>query len=227
MVEAKNNKVSVSHGLQQGIEYAVALDVSFVYSSNGDAFVEHDNIAGQERELKLFEFPWPEELWKRYKNYKDIDQEEEAIVTQDYYFEQDGKPPRYYQRVAINRAVESIAKGRDRILLVMATGTGKTVTAFQIIHRLWKAREKKRILFLADRNVLVDQAMGNDFHFFKDVMQKVKRGKVDKAHEIYMALYQSMTGSEEWQKTFKRFSPDFFDLVVIDECHRGSAREDS
>ena len=227
VVEAKNNTLSVGNGLQQGIEYADALDVPFVYSSNGDAFKEHDNITGQERELKLSEFPSPEELWHRYKNYKDIDQEEEEIITQDYYYEQGGKTPRYYQQVAINRSVEAIAKGRDRILLVMATGTGKTFTAFQIIHRLWKAREMKRILFLADRNVLVDQAMNNDFHPFKDVMQKVKRGKVDKAHEIYMALYQSMTGSEEWQKTFKKFSPDFFDLVVIDECHRGSAREDS
>jgi len=227
VVEAKNNKVSVGNGLQQGIEYADALDVPFVYSSNGDAFKEHNNITGQERELKLSEFPSPEELWHRYKNYKDIDQEEEEIITQDYYYEQGGKTPRYYQQVAINRSVEAIAKGRNRILLVMATGTGKTFTAFQIIHRLWKAREMKRILFLADRNVLVDQAMGNDFHSFKDVMQKVKRGSVDKAHQIYMALYQSMTGPEERQKTFKKFSPDFFDLVVIDECHRGSAREDS
>src|SRR6056297_125429 len=227
VVEAKNNTLSVGNGLQQGIEYADALDVPFVYSSNGDAFKEHDNITGQERELKLSEFPSPEELWHRYKNYKDIDQEEEEIITQDYYYEQGGKTPRYYQQVAINRSVEAIAKGRDRILLVMATGTGKTFTAFQIIHRLWKAREMKRILFLADRNVLVDQAMGNDFHPFKNIMQKVKRGKVDKAQQIYMALYQSMTGPEEWEKTFKNFSPDFFDLVVIDECHRGSARKDS
>ncbi|MFW6029595.1 MAG: EcoAI/FtnUII family type I restriction enzme subunit R [Halanaerobiales bacterium] len=227
VVEAKNNKHSIGSGMQQALEYADNLDIPFVYSSNGDGFLEHDKTTGKEKELSLSEFPSPEKLWERYRAYKGYTEKEEEIVTQDYYYEQDGKTPRYYQRVAINRTIEAIAKGQDRILLVMATGTGKTFTAFQIIHRLWKAREKKRILFLADRNILIDQAMVNDFSPFDDIMQKVSRQNVDKAHEIYMALYQSMTGSEEWQETYKQFSPEFFDLVVIDECHRGSARADS
>jgi len=227
IVEAKNNKHSMDSGMQQALDYADVLDVPFAYSSNGNGFIEHDRIAGQEREISLSKFPSPQTLWDRYKNHKNYTEKEEEIVTQDYYYAQDAKTPRYYQRVAINRTVEAIAKGQDRIMLVMATGTGKTFTAFQIIHRLWKAKEKKRILFLADRNILIDQAMINDFNPFKDIMQKVDRKTVDKAHEIYMALYQSMTGSEEWQETYRQFSPDFFDLVVIDECHRGSARADS
>ncbi|SDH21476.1 EcoAI/FtnUII family type I restriction enzme subunit R [Halanaerobium congolense] len=227
VVEAKSNQHSIGSGMQQALDYAEILDVPFVYASNGDAFIEHDRTTGKVREISLSNFPSPKKLWDRYKDYKNYTEEEEEIVTQDYYYAQGGKTPRYYQRVAINRTVEAIAKGQDRIMLVMATGTGKTFTAFQIIHRLWKAREKKRILFLADRNILIDQAMVNDFNPFKDIMQKVDRNTVDKAHEIYMALYQSMTGSEEWQETYRQFSPDFFDLVVIDECHRGSARADS
>ncbi|SIQ42186.1 EcoAI/FtnUII family type I restriction enzme subunit R [Halanaerobium kushneri] len=227
VVEAKSNQHSIGSGMQQALDYAEILDVPFVYASNGDAFIEHDRTTGKVREISLSNFPSPKKLWDRYSDYKNYTEEEEEIVTQDYYYAQGGKTPRYYQRVAINRTVEAIAKGQDRIMLVMATGTGKTFTAFQIIHRLWKAREKKRILFLADRNILIDQAMVNDFNPFKDIMQKVDRKTVDKAHEIYMALYQSMTGSEEWQETYRQFSSDFFDLVVIDECHRGSARADS
>ena len=233
IIEAKDNKHSIGDGIQQAIEYseglkdAKQLDIPFVYSSNGDGFLEHDMTTGKERELIMEEFPSPEELWKRYKVAKGIDEEQEEIVKQDYFYKMGAKAPRYYQRIAINRTIEAIAKGQNRILLVMATGTGKTYTAFQIIYRLWKARTKKRILFLADRNILVDQTMSNDFKEFEDKMIKINRNKISKAHEIYLGLYQSMTGTEDWQQVFKEYSPDFFDLVIIDECHRGSAREDS
>lgn len=227
IIEAKDNNHSIGAGMQQGINYGEILDIPFIYSSNGDGFLEHDMLTGQERELKLSEFPAPEDLWNKYKTLKGIKPDEEAIVTQDYYFEQNGKIPRYYQRIAINRAIEAISKAKDRILLVLATGTGKTYIAFQIIYRLWKSKAKKRILFLADRNILVDQTMANDFKHFGDKMIKLNRQGIDKAHEIYLALYQSMSGSEDWQNVYKQFSPNFFDLVVVDECHRGSAREDS
>ena len=227
IIEAKDNNKSMKAGIQQGIEYAEVLDVYFVYSSNGDGFIEHDRFTGRERELNLDEFPSPEELWQRFRVGKGLATEQEEIVREDYYFEAGGKSPRYYQRVAINRATEAIAKGQERILLVMATGTGKTYTAFQIIYRLWKSRAKKRILFLADRNILVDQTMSNDFKHFSDKMIKVDRRNVSKAHEVYLALYQSMSGTEEWQNIYRQFSPDFFDLVIVDECHRGSARENS
>lgn len=227
IIEAKDNKKSMGAGMQQGLEYGDILDIPFIYSSNGDGFIEHDNFTGRERELSLDEFPSPNELWERYKIGKGIQAHEEKIVAEDYFFDMSGKTPRYYQRVAINRAIEAIAKGQDRILLVMATGTGKTYTAFQIIYRLWKSKAKKRILFLADRNILVDQTMANDFKHFGDKMIKVNRQNIDKAHEIYLALYQSMTGSEDWQNVYKEFSPDFFDLVIVDECHRGSAKDNS
>lgn len=227
IIEAKDNKKSMGAGMQQGLEYGDILDIPFIYSSNGDGFIEHDNFTGRERELRLDEFPSPNELWERYKTGKGIQAHEEKIVAEDYFFDMSGKTPRYYQRVAINRAIEAIAKGQDRILLVMATGTGKTYTAFQIIYRLWKSKAKKRILFLADRNILVDQTMANDFKHFGDKMIKVNRQNIDKAHEIYLALYQSMTGSEDWQNVYKEFSPDFFDLVIVDECHRGSAKDNS
>lgn len=227
IIEAKDNKKSMGAGMQQGLEYGDILDIPFIYSSNGDGFIEHDNFTGKERELRLDEFPSPSELWERYKKGKGIQKHEEKIVAEDYFFDMSGKTPRYYQRVAINRAIEAIAKGQDRILLVMATGTGKTYTAFQIIYRLWKSKTKKRILFLADRNILVDQTMANDFKHFGDKMIKVNRQNIDKAHEIYLALYQSMTGSEDWQNIYKEFSPDFFDLVIVDECHRGSAKDNS
>ncbi|MCA9486835.1 DEAD/DEAH box helicase family protein [Candidatus Woesearchaeota archaeon] len=232
VIEAKDNNHSVSSGLMQGVEYGEILDIPFVYSSNGDAFVEFDRTkkAGTiQRELRLEQFPSPEELWQRYKESKNIvEQEIEKLVTQDYYVDSNSqKEPRYYQRIAINRTIEAVAKGQKRILLVMATGTGKTYTAFQIIWRLWKGGVKKRILFLADRNILVDQTRTNDFKPFGDKMTKVEKRKIDTAYEIYLALYQGLTGEEEWKNIYKQFSRDFFDLIVIDECHRGSAAEDS
>ena len=231
IVEAKDNKHSVGAGIQQGIDYAETLDIPFVFSSNGDAFLFHDrtiDLGKKEIELPLNKFPSPQELWDKYKKYKQIeDAEVEAVYTQNYHTDASGKEPRYYQRIAINRAVEAIAKGQDRTLLVMATGTGKTYTAFQIIWRLWKARKKKRILFLADRNILIDQTKAQDFAPFGDKMTKITKRQIDKSYEIYLALYQGLTGNDEDKDAYKQFSPDFFDLVVIDECHRGSAKEDS
>ena len=231
IIEAKDNKHSVGAGIQQGIDYAETLDIPFVFSSNGDAFLFHDRTVEFEKkevELPLNKFPSPQELWDKYKKYKQIeDSEVEAVYTQNYHTDASGKEPRYYQRIAINRAVEAIAKGQDRTLLVMATGTGKTYTAFQIIWRLWKARKKKRILFLADRNILIDQTKAQDFAPFGDKMTKITKRQIDKSYEIYLALYQGLTGNDEDKDAYKQFSPDFFDLVVIDECHRGSAKEDS
>lgn len=230
IIEAKDNKHNIGDGMQQALNYAEILDIPFVYSTNGDGFLEHDRTKDSgkiEKEIPLDKFPSPQELWERYKKWKRIDQEAEKIITQDYFYEQNGKQPRYYQRIAINRTIEAIAKGQDRILLVMATGTGKTYTAFQIIYRLWKSKTKRRILFLADRNILVDQTMANDFRHFGDKMTKITNRKVDKSYEIYLALYQGISGKEEFKNVYKEFSRDFFDLVIIDECHRGSAREDS
>lgn len=230
IIEAKDNKHSVGSGMQQALEYAEALDVPFAYASNGDGFIEHDRT-GQgdpvERELAFEDFPSPDDLWQRYRRWKGLSDEALEVVLQDYYAEAGGKEPRYYQRVAINRTVEAIAKGEQRLLLVMATGTGKTYTAFQIIWRLWKAGRAKRVLFLADRNVLVDQAIQNDFRPFGGAMVKVQNREADKAYEVYLALYQAVTGSEERQDIYREFSPDFFDLIVVDECHRGSASENS
>ena len=231
IIEAKDNKHSVGAGIQQGIDYAETLDIPFVFSSNGDAFLFHDktiDLGKKEIELPLNKFPSPQELWNKYKKYKQIeDSEVETVYTQNYHTDASGKEPRYYQRIAINRTVEAIAKGQDRTLLVMATGTGKTYTAFQIIWRLWKARKKKRILFLADRNILIDQTKAQDFAPFGDKMTKITKRQIDKSYEIYLALYQGLTGNDEDKDAYKQFSPDFFDLVVIDECHRGSAKEDS
>ena len=233
IIEAKDNNHTIASGIQQGLDYqeglkkAKQLDVPFIYSSNGDGFLEHDMFTGFQKELTLEEFPSPEELWRRYRSAKGINEEQEKIITQNYFFKQGAKTPRYYQRVAINRVVEAISKGRKRLLLVMATGTGKTYTAFQIMYRLLSSKAKKRILFLADRNVLVDQTMADDFRDFDGKMIKISRGNISKAHEIYLGLYQSMTGGEEWQQTFKEYSRDFFDLIIVDECHRGTARENS
>ena len=229
IVEAKDNTHSVGHGMQQAIEYADMIDVPFVFSSNGDAFLMHDKTvsSGIEREIPLDSFPSPSQLWEKYRAWKGLSDEAAALYTKDYYSDVSGKSPRYYQVNAINRTVEAITKGQDRILLVMATGTGKTYTAFQIIWRLWKSGAKKRILFLADRNILVDQTRTNDFRPFGNAMTKIKNRTVDKSFEIYLGLYQALTGDEESKKIFKEFSPDFFDLIVIDECHRGSAAEDS
>lgn len=231
IIEAKDNKYSVKAGIQQGLGYAEILDIPSVYSSNGEGFYEHDRTCTDgkiEKELALGEFPTPETLWQRYKKYKGIETEEqEHIAAQDYFFDGTDRTPRYYQQIAINRTVEAIAKEQKRILLTMATGTGKTYTAFQIIHRLWKSKTKKRILFLADRNALIDQTKRGDFRHFKDKMTVIRQKKIDKSYEIYLALYQGLTNYDEDKDAYREFSPDFFDLIVIDECHRGSAAEDS
>ena len=230
VIEAKDNNHSVGAGMTQALEYAEILDVPFAYSSNGDAFLEHDRTgagATVEREFPLDKFPSPEELWTRYCTAKGFTTAQETVNTQEYYDDISGKSPRYYQLTAINRTVEAITRGVNRILLVMATGTGKTYTAFQIIWRLWKSGAKKRILFLVDRNILADQTKTNDFKPFGNAMTKITNRTADKAFEIYLSLYQAVTGTEEEQNIYKQFSPDFFDLVVIDECHRGSAADDA
>lgn len=231
VVEAKQAKFSVGHGMQQALAYAEMLDAPFAISSNGDGFLIHDRtgISGfVERELQSHEFPTPDDLWSTYRQWKGLAEAAAVkLIEQPYYTDGSGREPRYYQRVAINRAIEAIAKGQQRVLLVMATGTGKTYTAFQIIWRLWKAKEKKRILFLADRNILVDQTMQQDFAPFGEVMHKVTNREVKKNYEIYLALYQAVTGKEEWKQIYRQFPADFFELIVIDECHRGSAVEDS
>ncbi len=227
VIEAKNIDETVLHGLDQAVDYAKILDVPFAFSTNGKGYAEYDLTTHKTTNyISMDSFPTKEELWKRYCEYKNYTEEEQGTILQPYYFNIDTKSPRYYQRIAINRTVEAIAKGQERILLVMATGTGKTFTAFQIIHRLWKTGKKKKILFLADRNILVDQTMTNDFKPFKSVMTKIKDKNIDTSYEIFLGLYQQMTGEDEFE-TFKKVSPNFFDLIVIDECHRGSAKEES
>ena len=252
LIEAKDNTHSVGDGMQQGLEYATTLAIPFVFSSNGDGFVSHDRTGAAgatETNIALEAFPSPADLWARYRAWKGLTDEAEKIVLQEYFDDGSGKAPRYYQVSAVNAAIEAIAKGQDRLLLVMATGTGKTYTAFQILWRLWKAGRKKRILYLADRNVLIDQTMVNDFRPFGAAMAKLsthaktierddgtatdlttavdRHRRIDTAYEIYLGIYQAITGPEERQKLFREFSPGFFDLIVIDECHRGSAAEDS
>lgn len=231
VVEAKQAKFSVGHGMQQALAYAEMLDAPFAISSNGDGFLLHDRTGLTqpiERDLSLTEFPSLNDLWPLYQQWKGLAEASAVkLIEQPFYSDGSGKEPRYYQRVAINRAIEAIAKGQQRVLLVMATGTGKTYTAFQIIWRLWKGKAKKRILFLADRNILVDQTMQQDFAPFGEVMHKVTNREVKKNYEIYLALYQAVTGREEWKQIYRQFPADFFDLVVIDECHRGSAADDS
>ncbi|OXR28882.1 restriction endonuclease [Pseudomonas jessenii] len=230
VIEAKDNKHSVGSGMQQALGYAEALDVPFVFSSNGDGFLFHDHSGTGdqvETELSLEQFPSPDELWQRYCQWKGLNGEARHKVESPYYDDGSGRMPRYYQTNAINRTVEAVAKGQSRILLVMATGTGKTYTAFQIIWRLWKSKQKKRILFLADRNILVDQTKNNDFKPFGQAMTKIAKRQIDTSYEIYLSLYQAVTGTEEEMNVYKQFSRDFFDLIVIDECHRGSAAEDS
>ncbi len=230
IIEAKDNNHSLGDGMQQGLGYAEMLQVPFVFSSNGDGFLFHNKIATDgmiERELGLNELPSPNQLWQWWAKHQGLTEQQESLVIQDYYSDGSNKTPRYYQLLAINKTIEAIAKGQNRILLVMATGTGKTFTAFQIIWRLWKSKTKKRILFLADRNILVDQTMTNDFKPFGSAMTKIQKRQANKAYEIYLSLYQAVTGSEAEQNIYRQFSPDFFDLIIVDECHRGSAAEDS
>jgi type I restriction enzyme R subunit len=226
IVEAKDNTQPVGAGLQQAIDYAKALDVPYVYASNGDGFVEQNLITGEAKELKLEEFPSPEALYQRYRIDKGIDEAEEKVMLEPYYYIPNYKTPRYYQRVAINRAVDAVAKGQNRVLVVSATGTGKTYMTFQMIYRLWKSGLKKKILFLADRNVLIDQTMTGDFKPFSGKMTKVQNRNLDSSYEIYLALYQQLVG-DDGEEAYRQFQPNFFDLIVIDECHRGSAKEES
>lgn len=232
IIEAKDNKQAVGSGMQQALEYSEILQVPFVFTSNGDSFIFHDktNVNGAlETEISLDQFPTPQALWEKYLKFKGIETPEAVeIVEQEYYLDDSEMNPRYYQINAVNRTIEAIAKGQNRVLLVMATGTGKTYTAFNIIWRLWKAGIKKRILFLADRNALLTQTKNGDFSpFGNDVMTIIKNRKIDKSYQIYFALYQGLTSNEEDKNAYKEFSPEFFDLIVIDECHRGSADEAS
>ena len=245
IVEAKDNKHTVSHGLQQAMTYAQMMGIPFAYSSNGDAFMEHDFLTGMERQIPMNQFPSPDELYERYKlganNGSGLSAAEELVIQQPYYTSQNTYSPRYYQRNAINRTVSAIAKGQDRILLVMATGTGKTYTAFQIVYRLLKSGLKKKVLYLADRNILVDQSIQQDFAPLEKTIHKINFAKDDPltitSHEVYFSLYQQLAGSDEVEceenseETVERFASlfnrDFFDLVIVDECHRGSAKKDS
>ncbi len=231
IIEAKDNNHSAGAGIQQALDYAQILDIPVAFSSNGDGFIEHDRCgcsAQTETSLALDCFPTPDQLWEKYKTYKGIATDrQERIASFDYFLDGSGRKPRYYQQIAINRTVEAIAKEQNRILLVMATGTGKTYVAFQTIYRLWKSGSKKRILFLADRNALIDQTKRGDFKHFKDRMTVIRKKVIDKAFEIYLALYQGLTNYDEDKDAYREFSRDFFDLVVVDECHRGSAAADS
>jgi type I restriction enzyme R subunit len=230
VVEAKDTTYAAGAGMQQALAYAESLDVPFVFSTNGKQFVFHDRTGMStpvERVLAMDEFPSPDELWSRYQAWKGLSDESAQLARMPYHDDGSGKEPRYYQRIAVQTTVEAVARGDNRILLVMATGTGKTYTAFQIIWRLWKSRRVRRVLFLVDRNILADQTMTDDFKPFGGAMTKVTNRNADPSHEIYLALYQAITGTEEDANIYKQFSPDFFDLIVIDECHRGSARENS
>lgn len=232
VVEAKDNKHALGAGMQQAIDYARILDLKFAYSSNGDGFLEHDFITGKETELSLSDFPTEDELYQRLLDSKHLTKEQQQIVETPYYYDAYTHEPRYYQRIAIDRTVEAIARGQQRVLVVLATGTGKTYTSFQIIHRLHKAKVKKKILYLADRNILIDQTISQDFKPFKKFMTKVttqKDGsaKIDTSYEVYMALYHQLVGKEGEPDPFREVSPDYFDLIVVDECHRGSAKDES
>ena len=228
IVEAKDNNKPLGGGMQQAMEYAQILDIPFAYSSNGDGFLEHDFLTGKETELTLEQFPTPKELYKRLVDAKRLSGEALKIVEQPFYSDPYTYEPRYYQRIEVERTVEAIAKGKNRVLIVMATGTGKTIMAFQIIHRLKASGTKKKILYLADRNILIDQTMVQDFKPFKKVMTKVQGATIDSAYEVYMALYHQLVSNEEGvEDPFKQVQPTFFDLIIVDECHRGSAKDDS
>lgn len=231
VIEAKDNNHNISYGLQQAMTYAQMLDVPFAYSSNGDGFAEHDFLTGKEREFPMDEFPTESELIARYKQESDLTPVQETIIEQPYYSSQNTYPPRYYQRVAINRTLDAIAKGKKRLLLVMATGTGKTYTAFQIVYRLLQSGLKRKVLYLADRNILVDQSIQQDFAPLEKVIHKINVAKDKKdtitSHEVYFSLYQQLVGDDDSEHFSELFTPDFFDLIIVDECHRGSAKEDS
>ncbi|MRG74653.1 EcoAI/FtnUII family type I restriction enzme subunit R [Limosilactobacillus reuteri] len=235
IIEAKDLRHTYDHGMQQGIDYAEglkhakSLQVPFVYASNGEAFLEHDMLTGKERKLAMNEFPTKEELWERFKQEKGLTPNQIKVINEPYYSTRESRKPRYYQRIAINRSVNAITNGQRRVMLVMATGTGKTFTAFQIVYRLLQSGIKKRVLYLADRNILVDQAMTDDFSPLLSKATKVQGGKMDSSYQIHFALYQQLAGREEdaGHEPFRQFKPDFFDLVVIDEAHRGSAKKDS
>ena len=231
IIEAKDNKHSISHGLQQAMTYARMLDLPFAYSSNGDGFAEHDFLTGKERQLKMNEFPTEVELISRFKEESGMTSTQEEIIEQPYYSSQNTYPPRYYQRIAINRTVDAIARGQNRLLLVMATGTGKTYTAFQIVYRMLQSGLKRKILYLADRNILVDQSIQQDFAPLEKVIHKINVAKDDKStitsHEVYFSLYQQLVGDDDKEHFSELFTPDFFDLIIVDECHRGSAKEES
>lgn len=227
VVEAKDNNHEIGGGMQQAREYAEKLDIPFAFSSNGDGFIFYDSETGKETQLSLEEFPTPKELWEKYKKYKGITENIEDTITSEYFYEPGFKQPRYYQRIAINRTVEAIAKGQKRALLVLATGTGKTYVAFQTIWRLKKAGLAKKVLYLADRNILVDQPKNNDFKPLSKVITKIKNRQVDKSYEVYLALYQAVSGEEDIKNIYKQFKSDSFDVIIVDECHRGSAKSDS
>ena len=231
IIEAKDNKHSISHGLQQAMTYAQMLDLPFAYSSNGDGFAEHDFLTGKERQFALDEFPTEVELIARFKQESGMTPAQEAVIEQPYYSSQNTYPPRYYQRIAINRTVDAIARGQNRLLLVMATGTGKTYTAFQIVYRMLQSGLKRKILYLADRNILVDQSIQQDFAPLEKVIHKINVAKDDKStitsHEVYFSLYQQLVGDDDKEHFSELFTPDFFDLIIVDECHRGSAKEES
>ena len=227
VIEAKDNNHSVGEGMQQALEYAEKLDLSFVFTSNGDGFVFHDRESGKEINLSLSQFPSPQELWEKYKKYRGITEKIEDIITTDYFYEPGFKQPRYYQRIAIDRTVDAVARGQKRALLVLATGTGKTYVAFQTIWRLRKAGLAKRVLYLADRNILIDQPKNNDLKPLSKVITKIENRKADTSYEVYLALYQAVSGEEDIKNIYKQFSPSFFDLIIVDECHRGSAKAES
>lgn len=231
VIEAKDNTHSISYGLQQAMEYARMLDLPFAFSSNGDGFAEHDFLTGKERQFSLKDFPTEAELIERFKRESGLSPAQETAISQPYYSSQNTYPPRYYQRIAINRTVDAIARGQQRLLLVMATGTGKTYTAFQIVYRLLQSGMKRKVLYLADRNILVDQSIQQDFAPLEKVIHKINVARDDKStitsHEVYFSLYQQLVGDDDQEHFSELFSPDFFDLIIVDECHRGSAKEES
>lgn len=231
VIEAKDNTHSISYGLQQAMEYARMLDLPFAFSSNGDGFAEHDFLTGKERQFGLEDFPTETELIERFKQESGLSPAQETVLSQPYYSSQNTYPPRYYQRIAINRTIDAIARGQQRLLLVMATGTGKTYTAFQIVYRLLQSGMKRKVLYLADRNILVDQSIQQDFAPLEKVTHKINVAKDDKStitsHEVYFSLYQQLVGDDDQEHFSELFSPDFFDLIIVDECHRGSAKEES